>query len=54
MVVSDILSLLVILVALGIAVAIGWWLFRMVFWLVIYFIGEAGAAWRGDNRRTGL
>ncbi len=46
---SDILSLLAILFLVLLAVTGGWWVFRMVFWIVIYFIGEAGAAWRGDH-----
>ena len=39
--------ILLYLALLGAALALAWWAFRMVFWIVILFIGEAGKAWRG-------
>jgi hypothetical protein len=43
-----ILILLLYLALLGAALALAWWAFRMLFWIVILFIGEAGKAWRGE------
>jgi hypothetical protein len=41
---------LLLLAALAIAaVRLAWWAFRMVFWIIIIFIGEAGRAWRGER-----
>jgi hypothetical protein len=40
--------LLVYLALLGAGLALAWWAFRMVFWIVILFIGEAGRARRGE------
>jgi hypothetical protein len=41
----------VVLAAVVLALVLGaaWWAFRMVFWIIIIFIGEAGAAWRGQR-----
>jgi hypothetical protein len=32
------------------AAKLAWWLFRMVFFLCIFLIATAGAAWRGEIR----
>jgi hypothetical protein len=33
---------------LAAALALAWWVFRMVFWGAILFIAMAGKAWRGE------
>jgi hypothetical protein len=40
-----------LLIAVPIAVLVvrlAWWTFRMVFFITLIFIGEAGKAWRGE------
>jgi hypothetical protein len=45
-------TIVVLLIALALVIALvrlAWWAFRMVFFIVIIFIGEAGRAWRGER-----
>jgi hypothetical protein len=47
-----IVIIVAVLIALALVVALvrlAWWAFRMVFFIVIIFIGEAGRAWRGER-----
>jgi hypothetical protein len=34
--------------AIVVGVRVAWWAFRVLFWVAILFIAEAGKAWRGE------
>jgi hypothetical protein len=43
-----IIFLLIAVPVVALAVHLAWWAFRMVFFITLIFIGEAGKAWRGE------